>query len=263
MSIEPYNTRRAFASAAPGYDRHAVLQRRIGRVLLERVANAVEPGSVWLDVGAGTGWISRQLLMCQPACQMVAVDFALAMLQQAVGVAPLFSVCADAEALPVRTGCCDGVVSNLALQWCVPPAAAFAETYRVLKPGGWLAFSVFGGATLAELRAAWGAANQSVHVNDFLSCTEWSAAVTAAGFVELRSEVQQHCVRYTGPLALMRELKGLGAHHVHHGRSACLTGKGTWSTVLAAYPRDAQGYAPATFEVIFAIARKPGAGATG
>ena len=57
--------------------------------------------------------------------------------------------------LPLASASVDLVFSNLMLQWCQPPDAALAEVRRVLRPGGFLAFSTFGPATLQELRSAW------------------------------------------------------------------------------------------------------------
>ena len=67
---------------------------------------------------------------------------------------PFERVCADAQALPLRDGSVDLIVSNLMLQWC-DPDAVFAEFRRVLAPSGLLSFSAFGPDTLSELRTAW------------------------------------------------------------------------------------------------------------
>jgi ubiquinone/menaquinone biosynthesis C-methylase UbiE len=49
----------------------------------------------------------------------------------------------DAERMDLETGSVDGVLCRWAYMQMIDPAAAFAETRRVLRPGGRLAFSVW------------------------------------------------------------------------------------------------------------------------
>ena len=50
----------------------------------------------------------------------------------------------DAERMDLQTNGVDGVLCRWAYMLMIDPAAAFAETRRVLRPGGRLAFSVWG-----------------------------------------------------------------------------------------------------------------------
>jgi len=44
----------------------------------------------------------------------------------------------------------------------------------VLRPGGLLTFASFGPDTLMELRRAWAAVDDHVHVGRFITCTTWA-----------------------------------------------------------------------------------------
>jgi malonyl-CoA O-methyltransferase len=63
--------------------------------------------------------------------------------------------------------------------------------------------------------------------------------------------------RYPAPRALMRELKGLGAHNAANARPRGLTGRARLAAVEAAYPHGADGSVAATWEVVYGAAWAP------
>jgi malonyl-CoA O-methyltransferase len=136
-----------------------------------------------------------------------------------------------------------------------PPDPALAEMRRVLRPGGLLLASSFGPETLQELRAAWAAADDDVHVNRFVDVHDLGGALQRAGFIEPVLDVDRHVHHYTDVRALMGQLKSIGAHNVNAGRSRALTGKARFARMRAAYERlrTARGL-PATWQVVYAVA---------
>lgn len=246
---------RSFTAAASGYDGVAGLQRAVGHDLLSRAALARMP-EVMVDVGVGTGYFAAELAGLYPSSRLVMLDLAEGMLQVARARLPGVGccVCGDAEALPLADRSADLIFSNLAIQWCPNLAGVFGEFRRVLKPGGTLLFSTFGAATLSELRAAWAKVDAYTHVNDFIAYDGIAAALREAGFRQAALEVETRALEYPDPLALMRELKGLGAHNITAGRRRHLTGKGAWRGMLDTYQAEAgteKGDVRATFEVIY------------
>jgi malonyl-CoA O-methyltransferase len=254
--------RRAVASsfdrASSSYDAAAALQERVRNELLGRLDELkVRPHSI-LDLGAGTGHSSRALKRRYPKSMTVAVDIAAGMLAQAKAQSRWLRrferVRADAYALPFRDASFDLVFSNLMLQWCDDLPAVFAELARVLKPGGLLLFSTFGPGTLAELRDSWAAADgQPNHVIHFFDPPAIGSALMTTGLAEPVLDVDRIVMRYPDALALMRELKAIGAHNVTRGRTRGLTGRRRLAAMVAAYEtlrRD--GKLPATYEVIHA-----------
>jgi malonyl-CoA O-methyltransferase len=164
---------------------------------------------------------------------------------------------ADAYALPFRDGAFDLVFSSLMLQWCDDLDAVFAEISRVLAPGGLLLFSTFGPGTLAELREAWSASEPDdrprSHVNHFFDPLSLGTALMHAGFAEPVLDVDRIVAGYPDTMALMREIKAIGAHNVTQGRERGLTGRRRLAAMSQAYEalrRD--GSLPATWEVIHA-----------
>jgi malonyl-CoA O-methyltransferase len=252
--------RDSFDRASAEYEASAVLQARVNDELLERLDFFELDPAVVLDLGAGTGRGSQALARRFPRAQVVAMDVALGMLRVAqrrlAADARFERVCGDAFRLPLKEASVDLVFSNLMLQWCDDLGRALAEVRRVLKPGALFAFTTFGPDTLAELRAAWAAADDThSHVNTFLDVHDVGSAVMRAGLSEPVLDVERRLLTYVDPLAVMRDLKTIGAHNVTSTRARGLTGRARFRRMTEVYEtmRD-EGRIPATYEVIYGAA---------
>lgn len=256
-------TVQAFQRAAATYDAAAALQQEVGRRLLERLeVIRIEPERA-LDLGAGTGQASADLLRRYPRAQVLALDLAPAMLQRARRRGRLWRrplcLAADAEALPLKRGSVDLIVSNLALPWLTELDRAFAGFARVLKPGGLLLFSSVGPDTLKELRQAWAAADDGMHVHDFVDMHNVGDGLMRAGFINPVMEAEHITLTYRDLDALVRDLRDTGAVNIAAGRRAGLTTPRAAAAMRAAYERFRQpdGRLPATCEIVFGHAWAP------
>lgn len=253
--------RRAFERAAHDYDEAALLQREVGRRMLERLDLIRASPTLILDVGAGTGVCSARLARRYKNARVIAVDLALNMLKQARRRVPLINkwprnrqafVCADAERLPFDNASVDMIFSNLTLQWCNDLDAAFGEFRRVLKPDGLLMFTTFGPDTLKELRASWMQVDDFNHVNAFIDMHDIGDALLRVRLTAPVLDVEYFTLTYTDVLNLMHDLKTLGAHNVTAGRAFSLTGKGRLRRLIAAYENYRyDGLLPASYEVVY------------
>ncbi len=252
---EKHQARRSFAAAANGYDAAAVLQREVGKRLLERLdLMQLQPLRV-LDLGTGTGQCLGGLLGRYPKADVVALDIALPMLTHARKRGRWLRrprcVCADAERLPFPDNSFDLLFSNLMLQWCVDIEAAFAEFQRVLRPGGLLLFSTFGPDTLKELRSSWETVDGASHVNIFLDMHDIGDALVRTRFADPVVDVERLTLTYPDVWQLMRELKQIGAHNVTAGRARGLTGRARMQRLVAAYEQYRHaGVLPASYEIV-------------
>ena len=248
--------RAAFERASGGYEAAASLRARVAAELLERLELLrFSPGAV-LDLGSGTGRVTRELKRRYPRARVIALDIAPGMLREARRHQRPWRrfdrVCGDALRLPLRDGSIDLIFSNLMLQWCEPLAAALSEARRVLAPGGFLSFSTFGPATLYELRTAWAEADGYNHVNHFPDMHEVGDGLVRAGLMEPVLDADRFELGYPDVLTLMRDLKAIGAHNVTAGRPRALAGRERLTRVQRAYEafRRDEGL-PATYEVIY------------
>jgi len=117
---------------------HRALARRI---ILPWILQGEQPSGEGLEIGAGVGAMSAQLLTMYPRFRMVATDYdteLVAMAEQVLaGFGRRASVQrADAVQLPFQDGRFDLVLSAAMLHHVIEWDKALAEAVRVLRPGG-------------------------------------------------------------------------------------------------------------------------------
>jgi SAM-dependent methyltransferase len=110
----------------------------------------LQPGNTVLELAAGlgdTGLMAARLV--GETGRVIITDFAPEMVSAArqraeeLGVMNAEFRVLDAERMDLETDSVDGVLCRWGYMLMIDPAAAFAETRRVLRPGGRLAFSVW------------------------------------------------------------------------------------------------------------------------
>ena len=270
--------RRHFARAAPTYDEAAVLQKEVGTRLAERLDTVKLAPAAMLDAGCGTGDAQAELAARYPSARYVGLDVALPMLAAArtkaglrrSALARIFAtfaggrpaneprfVCSDIAAMPLKAGSFELVWSNLALQWVGDLRAAFAEMNRMLAVEGLLVFTTFGPDTLKEVRAAFSAVDDNVHVSRFVDMHDIGDMLVASGFADPVMEMEMMSLTYGDAGAMLRDLKAIGATNAAVARSRTLMGRRRWERALAALDATrANGRITATFEVIYGHAWK-------
>lgn len=245
----------SFGQAAHSYDEVAQLQREVADQLAQSLPILPADATV-VDLGCGTGYSLDLLQQHYSDQQIIALDLSEKMLRSPrVAVSGAMRVAADAEHLPLADNSVDYIFSSLALQWCSDTGQLFRELARVLKPGGQVHFSSLTTGTLRELRAAWWAVDDAVHVNRFLP---WWRVRGDIGLSVLSEQVNSQVMRFSDVMSLMRSLKQLGAHNVNPGRRDGLTGRSALRQLQRAYDyyADASGALPASYEVVYCRLRK-------
>jgi ubiquinone/menaquinone biosynthesis C-methylase UbiE len=138
---------------APSWERRQAFVEEnatpVRRWMLDELAP--RPGETILELAAGageTGFEAARLL--GPDGRLITTDFAPAMVEAArrrgrdLGIENVEYRVIDAEQIELDSDSVDGVLCRYGYMLMPDPAAALAETRRVLRPGGRLTLAVFG-----------------------------------------------------------------------------------------------------------------------
>jgi SAM-dependent methyltransferase len=152
---------------APGWERRRPFIEDVSapvRTWMLRELRA-RPGATVLELAAGVGDTGFEAAAALgERGRLITSDFSPAMLEAArrrgreLGVAGVDYRVIDAERIDLATDSVDGVLCRFGYMLMSDPAAALAETRRVLRPGGRLALAVWGIAARNPFFSALGAA---------------------------------------------------------------------------------------------------------
>jgi ubiquinone/menaquinone biosynthesis C-methylase UbiE len=156
MDAQEYRraSRDVWSAMAPGWDRRSAYFEQIARPVTERMLERLAPraGETILDLAAGSGAVGlAAAALVGPGGRVIVSDFSEAMVEAArrnaarLGLANVECRVLDAERIALDDDAVDGVVCRWGYMLMADPAAALAETRRVLRPGGRLACAVFSG----------------------------------------------------------------------------------------------------------------------
>ncbi|HVY64937.1 MAG TPA: methyltransferase domain-containing protein [Gammaproteobacteria bacterium] len=244
-------TRRAF-DRVRGFDSASFIHDAARDRLLERLdLVSLDPRTI-VDLGCATGRGAAALAARYPAAHVLAVDSSMGMLRAttARAVPGVMAVAGEAERLPLPAYSVELLFANLVLPWCRPDFV-FAEAARVLGPDGVFVFATLGPDSLAELRRAFGAVDNAIHVHAAFDVHDLGDLALKAGLAEPVLDVDRLAVTYAEPAALWRDLKAVAASNVAGGRRRALTGPRRWSRFLAGLaPRKDERFG-VTVELIF------------
>lgn len=142
-----------WAEMAPGWERAREERERIAAPVTEWLVRelAPQPGQTILELAAGQGDVGFAVApLLGEDGRLVSTDFSPAMLEIArrrgeqLGLTNVEHRVLDAESIELEDDSVDGVLCRWGFMLMPEPATALAETRRVLRAGGRLAFSVWG-----------------------------------------------------------------------------------------------------------------------
>jgi SAM-dependent methyltransferase len=200
--------------AAAAGDWPDFLLRRASEDIADRLQAVERPFSRILNIGAHDGTLSQAVAQALPGPALIV---------NMEASAPLLARCAapkvqaDEELLPFRDGAFDLIVSALSLQFVNDLPGALVQIRRALKPDGLFLGAVLGGATLQELREAFMQAEMecdggvSPRVAPMADIRDFGALLQRAGFALPVADADPVTATYASPLALMQDLRAMGA----------------------------------------------------
>lgn len=250
--------------AAADWSSHDFLFREVAERLAERLDDVQRRFPLALELGRRGDALTTALTTRAGIETVVRMGLS----QSAVRDADALAVAADEEALPFRDGVFDLVVSSLALHWVNDLPGTLAQARRALKPDGLFLAALFGGGTLNELRETLMDAEMaeeggvSPRVSPFADVRDMGGLLQRAGFALPVVDVDTITVTFPDPLALMKDLRGMGEANAVKARRGGFLRRGTLGRAAQLYRErfsDSDGRIPATFRVLFVTAWAPAA----
>ncbi|WP_088185413.1 methyltransferase domain-containing protein [Sphingobium sp. Z007] len=243
----------AFGAAAAHYDDHAGPQRLAARLVAD-LAQRQKPDGVTriLEIGCGTGFLTRDIQARWPSAELVATDISPAMLEQAAShglVAGRFMTM-DGEAPCFQGPWFDLILSSLAFQWFDDLGGAIARLAGLLRPGGSLIVSTMGQGSFARWRAAHAACGLVAGVPDYPSLGDLRGLI--AGYEDAFAFDEDYALECGDARGLIAHVKGIGAVVPNEGRKPL--SPVDLRRVMAAFDADGgdDGY-----QVLFARVTRP------
>jgi len=257
---------RAHRSRAAALGPSTFLIDRVADDLCDRLAAVLRRFEFALDIGTPTDAVRRVLAASGKVGTIIAADAlagtaAFRHLSDSRGKCEAqFCIAADEEALPLREASLDLVVSALALQFVNELPGALIQIRRALRPDGLFLAALAGGETLTELRQAFAAAEAEIEdgisprVAPFSDVRDMGALLQRAGFALPVTDVDRLTARYDSPIALMHDLRRMGATNALVERSRRPLKRATLTRMSEIYAErfaDRDGRIRATFEIIW------------
>lgn len=246
---------RSFGLAATTYESNGTLQRLVAERLASRIVEGLPSAASGdplriLEIGCGTGLLTRALRKLLPDSLIVATDLALPMVEACrSGMADdtRLLVLAMDGALPAVGGGFDLICSSLALQWFADPAAVLAGLSRLLVPGGHLHVSILVAGSLPEWR---GAHRSEGVVDGGLDHPPVDRLLQACGG---RWDTETIAISYPSGLAFVRALRAIGAHQPTNGRRPL--GPGSMRRVLRRF--ETEHASTVSYRIAYGTIRRP------
>jgi malonyl-CoA O-methyltransferase len=251
-----------------GADEAPWLHQEVARRMAGRLPVIKQPPAHWVDWWGftGAGAVPVQSVWPEARRSVVEPTAALAERSRAAVQAPWWAWGKRRQhaAQPVwlepqvPAGQAQMLWANLVLHTSPDAAATLAAWHRALAVGGFVMFSTFGPDTLRELRAVYAEAGWPAPHPPFVDMHDIGDGLMHGGFADPVMDQETLRLTWSGPEALLTELRGLGGHL----GSARFDGLRTprWRQCLMdglARRADAQGRIALSFELVYGHAYKP------
>jgi malonyl-CoA O-methyltransferase len=217
-----------FDKYAAVYDSYAELQIDMANVLLKKINTASSPSRI-LEIGCGTGNLTKMILDTYPDADLTINDISPRMLEVAVSklhnqAGKINIINGDAEEWLGRvnqqqelsSNAWGLILSNAVFQWFNHPLDVAKACLKLLQPDGKLAFSTFGPRTFQEMHHAFCSAEQRLGLpalrrgQTFMTKTDWENAFLNSGWTFQWFE-EERILHFDTVLEFLYSVKKIGA----------------------------------------------------
>ncbi|MGO9986315.1 MAG: methyltransferase domain-containing protein [Rhodomicrobium sp.] len=248
--------RRNLERAAPALHEVDFLARHAAEEIAGRIGGIKRSFGLAADTGSYRGTMARALQERFGGMSVVSLSASPAL----AGACPAPCAVASEEALPLKEGAFDLIASALSLHLANDLPGALIQIRRALRPDGLFLGALLGGDSLVELRQVFmiaeteTAGGVSPRVFPTADVRDMGGLLQRAGFALPVADSERLTVTYAGPLALMRELKAMGAANPLAARSKKPLRRDTLARACALYSErfgEPDGRVRATFEILY------------
>jgi malonyl-CoA O-methyltransferase len=194
-----------FGNAADHYDDHSPVQRASAKHLA-RLCPALGDAPDILEIGCGTGALTKRLIEKYPKANLHITDISPAMIAHAQSVITACNISwsvMDGEA-PTLDKKYDLIVSNMAMQWFENREAALTNLAASLKPNGTIFYAMPGPKSFSGWRETLNDLNLPSGILNF----ETPPHVI---------DEQEQIITYSGAHDFLKSIKAIGAHKPKQG----------------------------------------------
>lgn len=179
---------------------------------------------------------------------------------------PGAKVVSDEEVLDLDAAAHDLVVHALCLHWANDPVGQIVQAARALRPDGLFVAVLFGGQTLAELRAVLAEAEIAVsggispRVLPMGEIRELGALLQRSGLALPVADAVSRKVTYSDPLRLMADLRAMGEANALDARLRRFTRRAVLAEAVRRYTEtyaEPDGRIRASFDMVWLTGWKP------
>ena len=257
MKSDKNKIKHSFDNKAFSYDDYAIVQKEVSNRLLERLSVIkIQPENI-LDIGCGTGNLSKMISDLFPNATLNCLDISFNMLSESYKKNPNFNfILSDAENMPFKNNKFDLIVSSFTLHWCDEIEKIFFDIHRFLKYDGLFLFTTVGPSTLEELRKAYSFIDKEPHTNNFSDMHLYGDSLLKFGFHDPVMDTEKIVIEYESFQDVLNSLKKTGANTVI-GQQPKFFNKSSYQQLSENYPiNTANNRLPVTYEMIYGIAWK-------
>lgn len=197
---------KAFSQSIETYHNAAIAQRQIAQKLFSLIPHNLSPQKA-LEIGCGSGFLSRLLWQKHKCCQWFLNDLVLhpqlcALAEKETGLLTFLKGNAETLSFPASL---DFIVSSSTLQWFQDLPAFLHKCAESLNPAGQIAFSTFGSDNLKEIRSL------TQRGLTYASFEQWQQLLHKE-FTDLQLSEEKIVLHFPSALDILRHLKHTGVN---------------------------------------------------
>lgn len=202
--------KKAFNKAANHYDASCELQLKTGLILITLLKNYCANSTNILDVGCGTGIITKELAATFQYDTFYAIDIADQLLDQAKEKLNKFNIYVELADYNDRHDkvLFDMIYANLSLHWSHNFDNTLSSMHNKLKENGVLAFSIPLMGTFKEIK-------NYCSINTFHELGFIERRILDAGLNIIHTKTQEISFNFDNALTALKSIKSVGADYVN------------------------------------------------